>query len=368
VIERILSEIEKTVRRSEDDGNNVAGILDGTVPHGMLIFFSSINGGVHGRTYSCREQFCDCEKMLFSQLEDMLLIGRACSGSPLCVRPDYGTVALPAMTGCEYRLFENQHPWLTSHLTREQIENFDPGAIDSSPMMRQVLETAEYMRGILPGYVHVYLSDTQGPFSLAHLVYGDGIFYDLHDDPDFVHRLMRLCTDVYIRATRKIKQAIGEPLGMCYHGHASARGIRMRNGGARISEDTATMLSGEHIREYVIPYSREAFAPFGGGFAHFCGKSAALLASCLSMGEIKAVNLGNPEMYDFDDLMVRFDKGKAVYFGHFPAMPGERLAEYLRRMKYTPLGRERRILLRYDEQLFGASEGEVQNLWERVVA
>ncbi len=46
----------------------------------------------------------------------------------------------------------------------------------------------------------------------------------------------------------------------------------MRNGGIRISEDSATLISPKQIDEFVIPYDQKALEAFGGGFIHFCGK------------------------------------------------------------------------------------------------
>jgi hypothetical protein len=204
----------------------------------------------------------------------------------------------------------------------------------------------------LPEWIHVYLPDTLGPFEIAHAVYGNNIFYDLYDDPEFVHYLLNLCTEIYIQVTEKLKEVLGEEKTICYHGHALSRGIYMRNGGTRISEDSATLISPQQIDEFVIPYNQKALEAFGGGFIHFCGKNDYLLESYLKLDKVRAVNLGNPEKYDFDTTMQKFIDYRKCYFGLWPKMEKENLDEYTNRMKRATGGGKRGLLLHFDEAMF----------------
>ena len=183
--------------------------------------------------------------------------------------------------------------------------------------MDRAIEYLHYFQQSLPSWIHVYLPDTQGPFDIAHAVLGQEIFLAIYDDPDLVHHLLQLCTELYIEVTKKLKKAIHEPMNRCYHGHALVRGIYMNNGGTRVSEDSATLLSPEHIDEFVIPYDQQALEAFDGGFIHYCGKHDYLLEAYLKMKEVRAINLGDPQSYDFGETMDQFIKYEKIYFSNF---------------------------------------------------
>lgn len=52
--------------------------------------------------------------------------------------------------------------------------------------------------------------------------------------------------------------------------------------------------------KFVIPYDKRTLKAFGGGFVHYCGKHEYLLEAYLQLDELRAINLGNPEMYEFN--------------------------------------------------------------------
>ncbi|MCJ7650701.1 MAG: hypothetical protein MUP85_18985, partial [Candidatus Lokiarchaeota archaeon] len=91
---------------------------------------------------------------------------------------------------------------------------------------------------------------------------------------------------------------------------------------------------------------------FGGGYIHFCGKNDYLLDSYLKLDKVRAVNLGNPEMYDFDTIMQKFIDHKKCCFGVWPKMGKENLDEYINRMKGATGGGKRGLLLHFDEAMF----------------
>jgi hypothetical protein len=238
--------------------------------------------------------------------------------------------------------------------------------LDKSGMMNMCTEYIRYFKETLPDWIHIYHPDTQGPFDIAHLLVGDSIFYEIYDDPEHVHRLMELCTETYIEVSRRLKAVICEGMNSCYHGHALARGIYMRNGGVRISEDTATLLSPEQIDEFVIPYDRKALAAFGGGFVHYCGRNEYLLEAYLEVDEIRALNLGNPEMYDFDKTMKKFIESGKSYFGMWPKKAGETLEQYITRMKEASCRGQKGLLLHFDENMYPEySPAQILEMWNR---
>jgi hypothetical protein len=290
--------------------------------------------------------------MLYGHLEEIADCAQNAFDAPICIRPNFGTIFIPAMFGLKYELPKDTFAWITSHLTKDEIKKFKIPHLSEVDMMKKAIEYLQFFKEELPEWIHVYLADTLGPFEIAHSVYGDNIFYEIYDDSSFIHYLLDLCTEMYIQVTEKLKKVIGEERGSCYHGHALVRGIYMRNGGTRISEDSATLISPKHIDEFVIPYDKKALNAFGGGFVHFCGENDYLLESFLKLDEVRAINLGNPEMYDFDITMQKFVDYRKCYFGLWPKEESETLEEYIFRIKQATDGGRRGLILHFDEAMF----------------
>ncbi|MCM8900199.1 hypothetical protein KVG29_03035 [Caldicoprobacter algeriensis] len=365
----IIESIAKKLKVTPDGKEKIAKVLNGeTVDCLPLIFWKPQNTTILGKTYNMKEQFYSKEKMLYAHLEEIECCACCTFDALLCLRPNFGTVFIPAMFGLKYQVFEDKYPWLVSHLTKQDIVKFEFPDLDKNEMMCKALEYIRFFKENLPEWIHVYLPDTQGPFDIAHMVYGDDIFLELYDDPQFVHDLMEICTQMYIQVSIKLKEAIGEALNECYHGHALVRGIYMKNGGVRISEDSATLLSPFHIDEFVVPYLKKALEPFGGGFIHYCGKNDYFLEVLLDMDEVRAINFGNPEKHDFETVMKKFLDHNKCYFGLWPKMQNETISEYIIRMKKVSDGGKRGLLLHFDESMYpDYSCEQIFTLWQSVM-
>jgi len=368
-IKKLIASIDKKKRMNPEGKYVIADVLENKVVDCLpLIFWKPQHVSVPGKTYNMEEQFFDKEKMLYGHLEEIAISAQNAFDAPLCIRPNFGTIFIPAMFGLKYKVPEDTFAWLTARLKKEEIKDLGFKNLEKTDMLKRAIEYIAFFKETLPEWIHVYLPDTLGPFEIAHAIYGNNIFYDFYDDSKFVHYLLNLCTDIYIQVTNKLKEALGEEKTSCYHGHALSRGIYMRNGGIRISEDSATLISPQQIDEFVIPYDQKALETFGGGFIHFCGKNEYLLESYLKINEVRAVNLGNPELYDFDTSMQKFIKYKKCYFGLWPRKVGENLKAYTLRMKNATNGGERGLLLHFRETMFPEiSCLEVLNKWEEIM-
>jgi len=352
-IEKLIKIIERKKRIDPQGEKRIARVLENKKVNALpLIFWRPQNISVPGKTYDMEEQFYDKEKMLYGHLEEVADCAQNTFDAPLCLRPNFGTVFIPSIFGLKYKVPKDTFAWITFHLSKDEIRKFNFPDLDKIDLMKRAIEYIQFFKEKLPEWIHVYLPDTLGPFEIAHSVYGDNLFYDIYDDPSFIHYLLELCTDVYIQVTERLKKIIGEERESCYHGHALSRGIYLRNGGARISEDSATLISPRHIDKFVIPYDKKALEAFGGGFVHFCGKNDYLLESFLNLNEVRAINLGNPEMYNFDITMQKFVKYRKCYFGLWPKEDNEPLEGYIHRMKRATDGGKRGLILHFDEAMF----------------
>lgn len=316
--------------------------------------------------YNHKERFYDKRKMLFEQLFGLIGTAKGKSDAQLTTSPDLGAGFAPSILGLEQLVFEDKDPWLQERLSKEEIIQLNPedlGDVSNKGLMPRALEYIGYFRKTLGGKARVciYPDNLWGPFSLAHLIRGDGIFTDLYDDPGFVHHLMEIATALYVKSASILKRAIGERNDESYHGN-----FYLSNAGGWSNEDTAVLLSPEQAEEFVFPYLKRAYGSFGGAVVHFCGRADHLLDSLLDLPEIKGINLGEPQMQklSYEEIMkMVLDKGK-VYYGSWPKEQGEDTETYFRRI-LEPLGGEKRgLVLAYglskEEQ---ADPRKVMDLW-----
>ena len=196
----------------------------------------------------------------------------------------------------------------------------------------RALEFIDFFREIMDDRIDIFVPDTQGPFDLAHLLLGDEIYYLLYDDPDVMHHILDVCTELYIRTTRAAKKAIGEPLGCSTH---SMR-LYSPTAGVRVCEDTTTIIGRESIEAFAMPYTLRIAEEFEGAWIHYCGRCDALRDLLCECDNVKGLNYGivpgKEDDFDFEKEMdVLAGHGK-VYYGNIPRKPAESGEDYLRRI------------------------------------
>ncbi len=334
-LDDVLSLLVPETDRMETGRKRQAAVWEGKDPDYVPIILPGMpvqerNG--HPR-FNLKEQFYDPEKMLIEHLWELIGQARSAGDGQLCLRANLGVGFLATVFGLEEVVFEDKMPWLNGHLSKQQlfaltVEDFTPEKVRGSGLMTRALEYVAFFRYKLAGKAHVYLPDTQGPLDIAAQIYGHDIFIELYDDPEFVHHLLRLSAAAYISVSKVFKEAIGESLDSGYH----RGGLYMSDGGVRCCEDTTTLVSPQVFREFVAPHMAFALRPFGGGWVHFCGSGHQWLEELLEIPEVKGVNFGNPERYDYEATMdLVLDRGK-VYVGTFPRLPDESLQTYFQRI------------------------------------
>jgi hypothetical protein len=180
--------------------------------------------------------------------------------------------------------------------------------------------------------VYPYVPDTQGIFDLSHLIVGSDLLYLLSDREEQVLALQEQSLRLFLAATRMFKDLLGEQSNAMIHGHGMPVGVWFPNTGARISEDSATLISDDMIRAFCLPFIARAAKPFNRLFMHYCGHHPGLLRMVCEMPEISTLNLGNPEMYDLEEVFSLCGRYDTVYFGHLPLRDGEDGPSYLERL------------------------------------
>lgn len=248
------------------------------------------------------------------------------------VRPNLGVIFIPAMAGLPYEIREGQMPWPRPPLSRDSVRAARGISTESSDMMRRAAAFYSIHRNAAVEEIAAYQPDTQGVFDIAHLLDGESILYEMADDPAWVHEVLEVSLDLYLNAVRRLKVLLDEPRTEMIHGHGTPQGIWFPQAGTRVSEDTATLLAPRMLESFVLPYIERATAPFGGGFVHFCGKHRFFLEALCRMPLVRAIDLGNSEMYDPRWLLEKCAETGTVLYSRMSAEPGETWRDYVIRI------------------------------------
>ncbi len=268
--------------------------------------------------------FNDMEKMMINEL----VSGNLCS---ICnyvevkdhtvpmIRADYGVSIVPSLFKLNYTLKNDDKPWVEHVKSIDDIYRIIDCGIPNSTngLGTKVFETYEYYKEVLSRFpncdrtIALYHPDLQGPFDVAHLIWGSDIYIALYDDSSTVHRLLDLVTQTYIAFLRRIKQYINDE----YDGFVYQWGT-LYSGGVVLRDDTAVNLSKEMYQEFVKPYDEAILESFGGGSIHYCGKAPQWLGSMMDSRYVEALNFGQPPNmtfgYEFLDEIYEEARSKKV--------------------------------------------------------
>jgi hypothetical protein len=279
-----------------------------------------------------RERFEDPRAMWEAEVRRARTVrGWPTDGIPT-VRPNLGVVFIPAIAGQGYEIRKGQMPWPGAPLGREAIRAVAEVDVTSTKLVRLATEFYDIHREEGGGDIVPYHPDTQSVFDVAHLLNGKDLFYELIDEPEWVHELLEICLNLYLRVSQHIKALLRESDHTMVHGHGTSQGVFFPGAGVRTSEDTATLLSPEMIDEFVVPYAERAVRPFGGGFVHFCGGHRPLFERLCASPLVRAIDLGNSEEYDLRWLLERCAESGTVLYSRVAAEAGEGWRSYVERL------------------------------------
>ena len=263
-------------------------------------------------TFPYNDTFADPTKMLLDQLYAPFIHHQIDDYHPLNIRCNYGTVIMPSVFGIPYRLTETSLPWADHLDGRDEVRSLiDRGVPDlRAELGGRCFETAQYYMEALSAYpklgetIVIYHPDMQGPFDIAHLIWGPDIFVGLYDCPEMVHELLALVTETYARYMRAWKELVGED------NLFTTQWNFYMQGGIMIRDDTPVMLRTEHYEEFVKPYDQALLDEFG-GCIHFCGRGDAFVASMCESDNLYGIHSSQPDWNDVD-LLIRSTLDKDI--------------------------------------------------------
>ncbi len=248
--------------------------------------------------YPYAEAFADMAKMLVNELAGLCASAALQDDAWPMIRANYGVGTLPSLFGTTCRILGNQLPWVDPlndteairRLVRQGVPNLTAG------LGQRVLDTqAYYLEQLAPwpkcrSLIRLYHPDLQGPFDVAHLIWGTEIYYALTDEPELVHAFLDLVTETYIQFMRAAKVMISDEFagGLVGHWGSIYRGrVVLRN-------DTAVNLSREHYETFVRPYDQKILDAFGAGSIHYCGRADQWVFQMIECRQLGGLNFGQP--------------------------------------------------------------------------
>jgi hypothetical protein len=268
--------------------------------------------------YPFSQTWDDIEKNLINSLR-MVYWGALIKDDRLYqIRPEYGVVNIPEVFGVKSVITDQGNSMSKGfndlQRVRDIIEKGIPKFNDKHTA--KIKEYYDFAKNVLSQYenlckfIHFTLPDTQGPFDLACLIWGYNIMYDFYDNIELVEQLLELLTETFIQYNQYLKSLISEPLNEAYH----ICGLKLVNGGIRICDDSATLISPQQYRKYVVPRNIKAFSPFGGGWLHFCGNGNHIIDDMIAMDSVCYLHLGNPDYHDCLSLIQKTSEKQIVLY------------------------------------------------------
>lgn len=314
--------------------------------------------------FTSKQIHYDSEKMLVYELRGALAASAGGREAVPSVRSNMGCGIVPALFGVMQELYDDKMPWVQHHMKKEQIAVMTADDIKVTPEFRAALDHMDYFADKLRGSgVRLYPMDIQGAFDTAHLVLGDDIFYEMYDDPPFVHHLLDLSVAAICLAQDECLKRIDRADAEVTHYNSLA--LPRSAGGIKLSEDTSTLLSKDQIKEFVMPYIRKILDHTGGGYIHYCGINPHLYEAVINESRVTAINFGNPEKHDMEKVLRDCAERGIFYYGSVPKPGDENPSEYFTRL-VKAAGRDGRIYLLLQYSCAPDDIASISAEWDRI--
>ena len=337
----LYEELYELIANSAATYNNAVqaqlDIWEGRIPKAHpLILHCNLPQDIDKRfpNYHPGETHNDRVKMLLNGMKSMLNATFAGAGAVPSIRANMGCGIIPSLfPGVMPLLFDDgKMPWVKAHLSRDEISQLREKDIAITDEFKMALEHMAYIAEHIQGTgAYVFPVDIQGPFDVAHLVFGDQIFYAMYDEPDLVHHLLELscyATELGYAECLKLMPNSDNVIA-----HYNSIIIPASRGGIKLSEDTTTIISPAQVDEFAIPYTQRILDFAGGGYIHYCGRNDHLFKRCQKMNNAYGINFGNPEMHDMEDILRQTSHAGKIYYGNVPMNEHESHRDYFKRIK-----------------------------------
>ncbi|MHC4509039.1 MAG: uroporphyrinogen decarboxylase family protein [Planctomycetota bacterium] len=183
--------------------------------------------------------------------------------------PWYGIGTVASAFGADYIWKEKQAPAVRPRFASiKEALDYAPRPVSQTHIGRHTLEMIDYFLDKTGGRIPMSLTDTQSPLNIAgNVVEMSSFFIEMLDDPPAVRTLLNRLAGLLVDFTREQIERIGDALVWPGHGYSSCRCFE----GLGMSDDNASMISGQQYLELVAPAVEYAGKHFGGSAFHSCG-------------------------------------------------------------------------------------------------
>ena len=237
----------------------------------------------------------DMEKMMVNELLVACYIAENKTDGLPMIRANYGVGIMPSLFGLNCRIVNDSMPWVdhlssvddVKRLVDKGIPNLETGlgkkVLDAHEFYNEKLSHFEKCKKFIP----VYHPDLQGPFDIAHLIWGGDIYYGIYDEPELLHDLLKLVTETYISYMKKAKKTINDTEdGFNFHWGT------LYKGNIVLRDDSPVNLSKDMYNEFVKPYDEKILEEFTDGSIHYCGRADQWVLEMLDTKNLKGLNFG----------------------------------------------------------------------------
>jgi hypothetical protein len=259
------------------------------------------------KAYPYAEAFDDPEKMMVNELlrsfGSIVNSAETRDDFPLAVRSNHGVGIVASLFGLRCRIVFYNMPWVDhvedAAAVRRLVGRGLPDA--RGGLVARVLAAHQFYRETLAGYpvcrrcIRITQPDLQGPFDIAHLIWGADIYPAFYDEPDLVRALLDLVTEAYVAVWRVLRPTVDEGAG---DGFIYLHGQIIR-GNVLIKDDSCINLRPAMYRDFVRPCDARILEAVGSGGIHFCGCGDHLRQDILGIPGLRCLDFGQPEQNDF---------------------------------------------------------------------
>ena len=241
-----------------------------------------------GPSYGVLECYNDLDKMRANVVAWANGLAATDNDWPPLINTFCGVVMIAEVFGCTVE-WESDVAWTRPILTEiDQVWDLKPRPFAESPMVKRLTEWVDYAQRTLGTAVPLWTMDVQSPFSVAaHLIDPQELMLACITDPDAVHHLCRMITEVSIAQMQA-------HIAQMEHPNFPGRNFPSIDDaiGVCIADDTPlVMLSPAMYREFAQPYNAQIGAAFGGFHVHSCGNYRHNLDALLETPGLRSVQL-----------------------------------------------------------------------------
>lgn len=246
------------------------------------------------------EQLDDPRKMLLGELLKARRTAVFPTDAIPIVAPTFGNSFLLTALGLNQKISETGDVYLAERPSKEEVERLCvPDDLAQAGLFPKVIDCLRYYKSALPPHIKIGLYYMMSPYDLAYLLRGVELLTDLYDDPESVHRVLRLTTGLFVKATKLLKAEISEPDDHFLYMD------RAYKGGGLLCEDACILLSPAQHREFSVPYTVEALDALGGGCIHFCGDGRHIVDNYLAIPNMYGILFGQLHLNGSREDMIR---------------------------------------------------------------